>query len=368
MLKVLMCALALLSTFGHAAIAKQIQVPAGNGGLQSLFDSGAVTQGDTLVLGAGNHGVFNIKGYTFKKPVSLVSASRGKAVFESIRIDQSSGITIKGVTVAPAKTLPKWTAAVTVKGGSYIVLDQLNVSTAANTNGWSASAWRAKIRNGIRVSGSHISILNSVVKNTAFGITSDADHLRVENTVIELFSGDGIRGLGDNSTYRGNTIKTCVKVDENHDDGFQSWSLGPNKKVGTGVVKNVVIDRNTFINGDHPLTCRMQGIGLFDGFYQNWTITNNLVIVDHWHGITVMGGTRIKIKGNTVVDSRVGRPGPPWIKIGPHKDGRNSSRGVITGNVTHTTKPKAPAPVTGVRRFGNTVAGSAQQALDLLAK
>jgi len=366
MLKVLLFAVTILSTFGHAAIAKQIQVPAGKDRLQAIFDSGSVQSGDTLVLGAGNHGVLNLKGHAFKKPVSLVSASAGRAVFETLKIDRSSGISIKGVTVAPAKTLPKWTAAVTVKNSSYIVLDQLSVSTAANTNGWSASAWRAKVRNGIRVSGSHITILNSALKNVAHGITSDADHLRVENTVVELFSGDGIRGLGDNSTYRGNTVKTCVKVDDNHDDGFQAWSIGPSKKVGKGAIKNVIIDRNTFINDDHRLTCKMQGIGLFDGFYENWTITNNVVIVDHWHGITVLGGKNVKIEGNTVVDSRAGRPGPPWIKIGPHKDGRNSSRSLIKSNVTHSTKPKAPVPVTGVRRSGNKVAGSAKQALDLL--
>jgi hypothetical protein len=306
-----------------------------------------------------------IVGKTFKRPVRLTSTQGQLAVLDQLLIVKSSNLRIQRVKVLPRRPLPKWSAAVEIRDSTHIVLDRLDISTAKSTKGWSAKTWRTKARSGIRVSGRHVTITNNVVRNIVHGIVSRADHTKVENNLVEVFSGDGLRGLGNNSIYRGNTIKTCVKVDDNHDDGFQSWSVGSSGKRGSGVVKNVTLDRNIIVNGTHPLTCSLQGIAMFDGFYQNWTISNNLVMVDTWNGINVSGAKKVTITGNTVVDTRPGRPGAPWIRIGPHKDGQASKNSKITNNITHRVETRKSLSVQGVRRSGNRVASSAKHALEM---
>jgi hypothetical protein len=113
-----------------------------------------------------------------------------------------------------------------------------------------------------------------------------------------------MRGFGDHTTFQYNTIKNSYAVNGNHDDGFQSWSSGAGG-VGTGEVVGIVLRGNTFINYEDPNQPHrgaMQGIGCFDGMYVDWVIENNVIIVDHWHGISFNGVRNTRIVNNTVLD------------------------------------------------------------------
>ena len=46
----------------------------------------------------------------------------------------------------------------------------------------------------------------------------------------------------------------------------------------------------------------LQGIGCFDGMFVDWIIENNVIIVDHYHGITLGGARGCRIVNNTVID------------------------------------------------------------------
>jgi len=66
----------------------------------------------------------------------------------------------------------------------------------------------------------------------------------------------------------------------------------------------------------------------------DWEIENNLVITDHWHGISLYGAINCKIINNTVVDPYDSAVGPAWIKIDTHKtDGTVNSGALSTGNI-----------------------------------
>ena len=80
----------------------------------------------------------------------------------------------------------------------------------------------------------------------------------------------------------------------------------------------------------------LQGIGCFDGFYKNWRVENNLIVVDNWHGITFRGAENVKIVNNTVIDLNLDNSNnkpSPWIMIESHKDGRVSTNSVIRNNI-----------------------------------
>ena len=173
---------------------------------------------------------------------------------------------------------------------------------------------------------------------------------------MENFAGDGMRGLGDRTVFQYNTVKNRYDVNANHDDGFQSWSVGSDGKVGTGTVTGVVLRGNRIINYEdpnQPFRGTLQGIGLFDGTYVGWIIENNVVITDHWHGITVLGARNTRVVNNTVLDANGSAPGPPWIMVGPHKNGTPPENSIVRNNLATAFRPAA----TGVASDHNIVVG-----------
>jgi len=180
-----------------------------------------------------------------------------------------------------------------------------------------------------------MTIRDNYLLNVNFGISVDASDSLVAGNLVENFAGDGLRGLGDRCTFEYNTVKNCYNVNANHDDGFQSWSVGPDG-VGTGEVVGVVLRGNTIINYEDPNQPHrgaLQGIGCFDGTFVDWVIENNVVITDHWLGITLGGARNCRVINNTVVDRNDGSPGPPWICIDKHKNGTAPVDCVVRNNL-----------------------------------
>ncbi len=77
----------------------------------------------------------------------------------------------------------------------------------------------------------------------------------------------------------------------------------------------------------------MQGVGLFDGMYENWLVENNLIITNHWHGISFYGAINCKIINNTVVDNDNTPEPDPWIMVNDHKNGTPSSGVIVRNNI-----------------------------------
>ncbi|WP_172676959.1 right-handed parallel beta-helix repeat-containing protein [Aestuariivita boseongensis] len=324
--------------------AVEYRVPAEPGKAQALIDSGKLVGGDQLVLAPGRHGRIIIDRIKFDQPVLVTGAKDAPPEVDQLIVNDSSGWRFEGLTIEPGAEGDANVALVQIRRGKDIQLDRLIVLSSPDSSNWTARDWRDEAHNGIEVSGEDIRITNSSIRNVRHGIASTANGAWIEGNSIELFSGDGIRGLGDHSSYIGNTIETCVKVDDNHDDGFQSWSRNALGLPGKGAVRNVRLENNVIRNGNHPFKCHLQGIGLFDGFYEDWIIRGNTVFVDHWHGITVMGARRVSILDNTVVDSRSGKPGAPWIAITSHKDGQRSEDSTIQGNIMQPWSGTAGSP------------------------
>jgi len=172
------------------------------------------------------------------------------------------------------------------------------------------------------------------------------------------FSADGLRGLGDNEIFQYNVVKNVYvgdPPDTNHDDGFQSWSGGSGGvAVGTAEVRGIVLRGNTIINYEdenQPFRTALQGIGCFDGTFVDWVVENNVVITDHWHGITLLGARGVRVVNNTVIDRNNVSPGPPWISVDNHKNGTAPSGCIVRNNLVTDLANAA----TGVTEDNNTV-------------
>ncbi len=307
-----------------------------------------IKAGDTIWLLDGYYGGLFIRDYYNFSNITIAALEGHIPQFRSIHIQSGSKWTIRGLHVSPIfgdGKLPRDLIRIESHGfrgpANVITIEDCVIYSAQGTSKWSKGDWNNLTCNGISVSGERVTIRNNRIKNINFGISVSASHSLIENNIIENFAGDGLRGLGDYCVFQYNTIKNCYDVNDNHDDGFQSWSQTKDG-VGKGQVVGIILRGNTIINyedPDQPFRGTLQGIGCFDGMFVDWVIENNLVIVDHWHGITLLGARNCRIVNNTVTDLNSDKPGPPWIQIGSHKNGTESGDCIIRNNLAASICP-----------------------------
>jgi hypothetical protein len=307
--------------------------------IQAVIDDKPLLPGDTLFLRSGEHGFLMIRDRRNTGPITIGVEAGHAPRLTGMRLISSSNWRFRSLELQPSTgPVDARSAIVEIEGESdNITIDTCMISSAKDITQWTDADWRQRAYHGVFAAGNSITLRNNKIKNVKHAIHIMADFSIIERNTIENFGGDGIRGLGNHSTYQSNTIKNCYKIDENHDDGFQSWSRGLDGTPGTGSVFGGVLRGNRIINYEdpvQPLRCTLQGIGMFDGMFVDWVIENNVVMTDHWHGITVMGAHNVRIVNNTVIDLNNTAPGPPWISITHHKDGRAPKNSVIANNLS----------------------------------
>ena len=301
-----------------------------------------VKAGDTIWLRSGNYGDLVIQSYYNADWITIAAVEGHTPRLRSVRLRSASHWALKGLYVSPELvTGKKPRTLIDLESHGWqgpihdVLVEQCVLQSAEDTSRWSAGEWNELSCNGIDVDSTRMTVRRNRLKNVNFGISVSASHALVEHNVVENFAGDGLRGLGDHSVFQYNLVKNCYDVNRNHDDGFQSWSHGP-KGVGTGEVVGIVLRGNTIINyedPEQPHRGALQGIGCFDGMYVDWTVENNVVIVDHYHGITLGGARACRIVNNTVIDPNDRRPGPAAIRVGKHKNGTPSSGCTVRNNL-----------------------------------
>jgi uncharacterized protein (TIGR03382 family) len=303
---------------------------------------GTVVQaGDNLWLRTGYHGDVVVRGGSYSPPINIAADAAATPTVRRIAFQQTLGWVVRNVVISPsfAQTYDKTTLVSVDAQSTDIEVHDCLLYSVADASTWNADQWINSASNGVQVSGARILVRNNVIRNVRFGITVTGAYARIEHNHIVNFSADGLRGLGDYGTYEYNEIKNIYvgasDGDSNHDDGFQSWSVGA-EGVGTGEVVGVVLRGNLFLSTadpNHVLRTTMQGIGCFDGYFRDWIVENNIVITDHWHGISFYGMRGGRIVNNTVIDLNSVTPGPPWITVTDHKDGTPSHDVVVRNNL-----------------------------------
>jgi parallel beta-helix repeat protein len=318
--------------------------PHKEGNALNVKNSGApVKAGDTLLLLSGYHGELSISRYYNSEYITIMSKPGATPVVRNVVVSAAAKWRIQGLTVTPQSVNPyKKTVLVTIESHNYsgpsrdIEVSDCKLYSVQDASLWSMGDWDTLSCNGFYVSAKKAIIRGNYLKNVNFGISVTADSCLVTKNTVENFAGDGLRGLGNYDVFSHNVVMNCYDVNANHDDGFQSWSVG-DSGVGTGVVKGIVLSGNIIINYtdvNQPFRGTLQGIGLFDGFFEDWVVENNIVLSDHYHGITFLGARNCRIVNNTVCDINSVTPGPLWIMIGKHKNGELSTGCVIRNNLT----------------------------------
>jgi parallel beta-helix repeat protein len=308
----------------------------GDGSREAPFDTidaalESAGAGDTVWLETGDYGELSISNLAPEERLTLAAAGAAEPRFARVQLQDSANVTLRGLHVVGEAA-----GALMDLDGEELVVEASVLMSAPDTADWSAQDWIDRASTGIEVSGTVNTVRDNHLLNVGYGISVSATHSLIEGNLIENFSQDGLRGLGDYTVFQYNTVKNCYAVDDHHDDGFQSWSVG-DEGVGTGEVIGVVLRGNTIINYEDPNQPHrgtLQGIGCFDGTFVDWVIENNVIMTDHWHGITLLGARNCTVVNNTVIDLNDESPGPPWISVDDHKDGTPPVDCVVRNNLT----------------------------------
>jgi len=328
---------------------QQWQAPFSSPGELSAKNIGApIKAGDTLILLRGFHGDVDLSRYINDEFITIDGQENSAVKLSSISFEAAAKWRLQGVSISPYHR-PGYNPSNNRLGNIVAIADHdyfgpsseievinNDIFTLDDISGWSASNWVDWASSGISVNAERVLIDANQVRNIRFGITVSSNNVVVRRNRVINFSGDGLRGLGDDGLFEYNVVANAFDVDSNHDDGFQSFTNSRNFEP----IFRVTLRANQFYYDlDHPnkgLIGAFQGIGCFDGFFNDWVIENNLLYINHWHGITLLGANNAKIFNNTLVDAVPdGRLRPrPWIKIGARKDslGGGSGAGNITRN------------------------------------
>jgi hypothetical protein len=304
-----------------------------------------VRSGDTLWLRSGYHGALTLQSAYNVAPITIAAQAGHVPRLRSLVVQAAQNWVLRGLSISPSHAPPlAQITMVQVRDHSFfgpawdITVEDCDVFTVDDASSWTATQWVSTASSGVSVGADRVTVRGCRLRNVRFGISVDGAFALIQGNVIDGFSADGMRGLGDFGVFEYNRVQNNYvsdPPDANHDDGFQSWSVGQGG-VGTGEVTGVVLRGNVFVNDwrlSHPLRSSMQAIGCFDGFFVDWVVENNVVITDHWHGISFLGMRNSRIVNNTVIDIDQSSPGPPWIMVDPHKDGRPSENVIVRNNL-----------------------------------
>ena len=297
---------------------------------------GIIQPGDTLMLLSGYYGHVEIDRHYNSDYIVVIAAAGAVPEFASIHIRSCQYWRLQGLHIDAsldydlAANRLLYIESHGFRGPSAdIIVDGCSLTSGADGWEWSADQWLSRSRSGIYSSAIRSRMTANTLTNIDHGITLIGNYSQAIGNSISNFSGDGLRMLGSHQRMEANLVKNCFKVDDNHDDAFQSFSIdGHNPSYDT-------LRGNTIINHEdytHPLAGPLQGVGCFDGPYHNWLVENNLISVNHWHGITFLGAYDCRIMHNTVIDPLPSEePGSSWIRVADDKQG-NPSEGCIVAN------------------------------------
>ena len=299
-----------------------------------------IAPGDLLVLHDGDHGRAVLVDAHNPDFLTLRAAPGATPVLQRLELVGVERLILEGLVIRGEKSeeLGGTLLAITSHGWRgpcrYISVRDCRLESATEITGWTDADWNARAATAVTAGGDYLALHRNTARNVNHGLMMSGDCIVVRENLVENFCGDGLRGLGNDQIFEFNTVRNCYDVNDNHDDGFQSFSVN-----GAPPCERIVLRGNVIIgytDPEQPYRGTLQGIGCFDGFYIDWVVENNLVATDHWHGITFLGADGCRIVNNTVVDLNDSSPGPPWIMIEEHKDGRDSRDCLIRNNIARS--------------------------------
>jgi hypothetical protein len=283
-------------------------------------------------------------------------------VLSSLTVNSVSHMVFSGLTVNGNGVRSKSPGGILVNlvSSNNVVFENNIIESTSGAFPWKAETTNETVvdasiapSDGIIASQDYCVALNSnQIKNVFNGmglggdqVGTDGQNYMVADNTIDRFAGDGIDHSVTNIIIQGNHITNALDICESkcvHNDAMQGWNW--EDKLGI-TNKNVVIDSN-YIQSQTAtnlaLAVALMGIDIFDGFWENVSITNNIVLVSSNTGISIAGVNGLHIINNSVMNIPLNGvsqsrnywmySGATWITAGGTTHEGGTTRNVIVRN------------------------------------
>ena len=314
-------------TYGRTAV--------GLGPAAPINPAGRIKPGDTIVLMSGDHGDVDVRQYVNSEFISVIAGNGQTPVVRSLHLIASSHWLFRGIKfegVRPEKG--KGGTLVTLESHNWlgpsdnIVLVDNSFSTQGDSGEWRPEDWVSRpLGVGFASAARCTALIGNHFFNLVNAVMITGDASLIEGNRIEKMGNDGIDIVASDLVVRRNRIENGRHTPGQplHADGIQGWTLHG------ATNRNVVIDSNWIVNVSEDTDNYLQGITIFDGEWDGLTVTNNLVITNTWHGISLYGVSDALVANNTVIPSRAG--GTSWLMIHDSKAKTPSQHVVVRNNI-----------------------------------
>ncbi len=231
--------------------------------------------GDHLYLRRGDHGTVVLSGINTGDV--FIEAEAGHTPAVKLSLLNAQHWLIKGLTI----------------------LGAVEIGNPKNENSHDNTFENCYLPNGgFRVCSSRITLRGNHIRNGGIHFQYHSNNGLVTGNTIEDFFSDAMNMKGNFNVFEYNLVMNSHKVNKNHNDMFQGWASKGNVLRGN--------EFRAFSDPKQPDLVKpglsdVQGIGLFDGWYEDWIIENNVLFVDHAIGIWLEGAKRCIVRNNTVV-------------------------------------------------------------------
>lgn len=285
--------------------------------LEQVFLSGKTfNAGDVLFLMNGPHGQSRIGSATQTDYVTILPYPGHTPKIACIRVHAGTHWAFEDLTFTTDGSGGTFTRAYmfeTLATISHIKMERCIFYSIPDSSAWTKADWDAYAEKGIFIRGDHTVINSNTIMNTSFALEIRGDYAEVKGNLIDNFSGDALRALGSHAVYDGNVIRDAYVQDYavNHDDAIQLYPITNGAFDPNGVIEDVVFRNNRIYSFADPITQDMIDDNLVgywmqsffhgDGHGENIVIENNLIVSDHYHGITLSGPLNCRVQNNTVV-------------------------------------------------------------------
>ncbi|MEN8126077.1 MAG: right-handed parallel beta-helix repeat-containing protein [Bacteroidota bacterium] len=303
--------------------------------------------GDIIYLLDGQHGTSYFANKHFGQNLTIKAVNKHQAVVTKLQLANSSHITFQDIKfdASNGSFIKEQTIILAGTDASHITLDNCLVQAADDSSNWTKDDWYENSVGGVQFRGGNITLKDNIFLNLYHAVELRGDNSLMQNNIIENFAADAIRVLGSYGTYENNIIKNCFIDDYaiQHDDAFQAFRLDGDGKITDVVLRNnkIIIFENPsqFVLDNNLIGTLMQGILFSDGYPANWIVENNLVVNDHYHGISLYGARNCRVQNNTVVQSQLFDDIDviPWILLDDNqKTGETNFNNIIRNNISTT--------------------------------
>ena len=305
--------------------------------------------GDTVLLHTGYHGAVTFSGDN-ATTVTVAAAEGQRPTLCRLTIPSGKNWCVRGLIVSPSFGKTPYKGSIVSFGdsgdSSKISIEDCYIFSAEDASKWDANQWMSAY-NGVTMGryGRELTLRNNFVRNTRFGISLEAFDSNCVGNIVSDFSADGMRATRDGEVVEYNIIKnvyvSAADGDNNHDDGIQCFLF--NK--GTGTMKNLRFVGNIILAHEDPKQKwpnALQGLGFFDGPLVDFVVTDNVVNVDSYHGISLYDAQNALVERN-VVWAPESQKVRPWITFSTKL--KLAKDNIARGNFSSSYKLKQPGTV-----------------------